>query len=141
MMKQAIIDIGSNSMRLSVYDVDGQSFRIMFKEKIMAGLAGYVVKGSLSEEGIRCAYVGLLDFKEMIEAFGIENTSYMLPNGSYVRKMAAKKLRMSSQDHFMEVSPHRKTEYKIKRHGLIETVRQMKFFLNSRSGIMYTEEK
>ena len=32
----------------------------MFKEKIMAGLAGYVVKGSLSEEGIRCAYVGLL---------------------------------------------------------------------------------
>lgn len=41
-MKQAIMDIGSNSMRVTVYEVDGTVFRILFKEKIMAGLAGYV---------------------------------------------------------------------------------------------------
>ena len=41
-MKQAIMDIGSNSMRITVYEVDGTVFRILFKEKIMAGLAGYV---------------------------------------------------------------------------------------------------
>ena len=47
-MKQALIDIGSNSIRLSVYEIiDRSSFRILFKEKIMAGLAGYVDEGFL----------------------------------------------------------------------------------------------
>ena len=42
-MKQAVIDIGSNSMRLTVYETTPpQIFRVLFKEKIMAGLAGYV---------------------------------------------------------------------------------------------------
>ena len=39
-MKQAIIDIGSNSIRLTLYETEGQSFKILFREKIMAGLAG-----------------------------------------------------------------------------------------------------
>ena len=41
-MQHAVIDIGSNSMRLTVYDVNGNDFKILFKEKIMAGLAIYV---------------------------------------------------------------------------------------------------
>ena len=41
-MKQAIIDIGSNSIRLTLYETDGSSFKTLFREKIMAGLAGYV---------------------------------------------------------------------------------------------------
>ena len=49
-MKQAIMDIGSNSMRVTVYEVDGTVFRILFKEKIMAGLAGYVENKKLSPE-------------------------------------------------------------------------------------------
>ena len=32
-MKQAIMDIGSNSMRVTVYEVDGTVFRILFKAK------------------------------------------------------------------------------------------------------------
>ena len=39
-MNQAIIDIGSNSMRLTVYDVTDSGFEILFKEKVMASLAG-----------------------------------------------------------------------------------------------------
>lgn len=46
-MKQAIIDIGSNSIRLTLYETEGQSFKILFREKIMAGLAGYVEDGKL----------------------------------------------------------------------------------------------
>lgn len=49
-MKQAIIDIGSNSIRLTVYETENQSLRILFREKIMAGLAGYVENGKLSAE-------------------------------------------------------------------------------------------
>ncbi|MFQ6826730.1 MAG: hypothetical protein ACLRUZ_07335 [Faecalimonas sp.] len=32
-MKQAIMDIGSNSMRVTVYEVDGTVFRILFQGK------------------------------------------------------------------------------------------------------------
>ena len=51
-MKQGIIDIGSNSIRLTVYEVEGHAFRILFREKVMAGLASYVENGALSAEGI-----------------------------------------------------------------------------------------
>ena len=54
-MQCAVIDIGSNSMRLTVYDAEKTVFKILFKEKIMAGLAGYVENGMLSHEGIECA--------------------------------------------------------------------------------------
>lgn len=67
-MKQAIIDIGSNSMRLVIYDVWKDSYSIHYKDKIMAGLASYVKKDSLTEEGIEAAYNGLLDFKQILES-------------------------------------------------------------------------
>ena len=51
-MQCAVIDIGSNSIRLSVYDAEKTNFKILFKEKIMAGLASYVEDGVLSPEGI-----------------------------------------------------------------------------------------
>ena len=54
-MKCAVIDIGSNSMRLTVYDADRQSFKILFKEKIMTALASYTEKGKLTKEGIDTA--------------------------------------------------------------------------------------
>ena len=41
-MKYAIIDIGSNSMRLTVYTVEKDSFTILFKDKTMAGLSYYI---------------------------------------------------------------------------------------------------
>lgn len=72
-MKQAIIDIGSNSIRLTVYETEGQSFRILFREKIMAGLDGYVEDGKLSAEGIECACAGLLTFRKILQTLQIEN--------------------------------------------------------------------
>lgn len=72
-MKQAIIDIGSNSIRLTVYDTAAIPFKTLFKEKIMAGLAGYVTDGVLSDEGIECAYNGLLNFKATLESLNINN--------------------------------------------------------------------
>lgn len=74
-MKQAIMDIGSNSMRVTVYEVDGTVFRILFKEKIMAGLAGYVENKRLSPEGIECAYTGLLEFREILESLNINHVA------------------------------------------------------------------
>ncbi len=61
-------------MRLTVYDIseDGR-FKILFREKIMAGLAGYVSGSILTAEGIECACGGLIAFKETLDALGIGN--------------------------------------------------------------------
>lgn len=72
-MKQAIIDIGSNSMRLTLYEVNENYFKILFREKDMAGLAGYVENNILSSDGIKRACDGLLHFKHTLEALKIEN--------------------------------------------------------------------
>ena len=74
-MKQAVIDIGSNSIRLTLYETEGQSFHILFREKIMAGLAGYVEEGKLSAEGIECACKGLLTFRSILQTLEIARIS------------------------------------------------------------------
>ena len=58
-MKIAIVDLGSNTIRLSVYHIlpDG-GFELLFSEKEMAGLVSYVHKGTLSPEGIQRACGG-----------------------------------------------------------------------------------
>ena len=72
-MKQAVIDIGSNSMRLTVYETTPpQIFRVLFKEKIMAGLAGYVEHNALSPDGIERAILGLLSFRATLSALDIK---------------------------------------------------------------------
>lgn len=72
-MKQAIIDIGSNSVRLTLYETEGTDFKILFREKIMAGLAGYVENKKLSAEGIECACSALLTFKGILRTLQIDN--------------------------------------------------------------------
>lgn len=72
-MKEAIIDIGSNSLRLTLYETDGQHFKLLFREKVMAGLAGYVENGKLSAEGIECACAGLLNFQNILQTLQINN--------------------------------------------------------------------
>lgn len=74
-MKYAIVDIGSDSMRLTVYEVGNNNFKILLKQRIIAGLASYVKDGRLTEKGIECAADSLLEFKETIEAFKIKNIS------------------------------------------------------------------
>ena len=66
-MKYALIDMGSNSIRLTVYDLDKSSFKVLFKEKIMAGLAGYVEHGRLTQDGIDCACHSLREFQTTLD--------------------------------------------------------------------------
>lgn len=49
-----VIDVGSNTVRLCVYDVsiEKRKFKTIMNRKIMAGLAAYIVDGALSGEGI-----------------------------------------------------------------------------------------
>ena len=74
-MKQAVIDIGSNSMRLTLYEIKDGRFKILFREKNMAGLAGYVEKGVLTKDGIACACSGLEDFRETLASLQIDDAA------------------------------------------------------------------
>ncbi len=63
MPNYAVVDLGSNSIRLVVYEVkndhkviySNRDFKSLINDKVMAGLAAYVVDGIFSEEGIRRA--------------------------------------------------------------------------------------
>ena len=69
----AIIDVGSNTIRLTVYDVKNNNFKILFNKKIMAGLAGYVEENNLTSEGINMACNAILKFKLIVDNFNIDN--------------------------------------------------------------------
>ncbi len=74
-MKYAIIDIGSNSIRMSVYRLDEEdnNVYIQFKDKIMAGLAGHIENEMLTEKGIKKACDALRIYRRVLGNLGIDN--------------------------------------------------------------------
>ena len=72
-MKIAVVDLGSNTIRLSVYHpLPEGKFELLFSEKVMAGLGNDIVDGTLSQEGIDRACAVLLDFRSLLHQFGME---------------------------------------------------------------------
>ena len=56
-MVYGVVDVGSNTVRLCVYDVtdEGRKAKIIINRKSMAGLAAYVVDGEMTREGMDAA--------------------------------------------------------------------------------------
>lgn len=78
-----IIDIGSNTMRLSCYRVADRELLPAFHKKAMAGLAGYVDnEGCLSEKGIKKAIEILEDFKNIVMCVGLDAV-YIIATASF----------------------------------------------------------
>ena len=74
-MKHGIVDVGSNTIRLSVYNCEGQDFKLLRNKKITAGLAGYIKSGELSDAGILVACRALCSFRELAENIGVDSLS------------------------------------------------------------------
>ncbi len=71
-MNIAIIDMGSNTIRLSIYKTDGaKSFENIMNKKEMIGLAGYIEDHKMSVAGVNIAIDTLLRFKEIADEFNI----------------------------------------------------------------------
>lgn len=78
-----IIDIGSNTMRLSCYRVVDRELVPMFHKKMMAGLAGYVDENQcLSEDGINIAIETLKDFYKIVLCIGFDRV-YVIATASF----------------------------------------------------------
>lgn len=70
----AVIDIGSNSVRLVVYRIDGRAMTPIFNEKMMAGLGRDLMRtGALSPDGVDVAARALKRFATIIEQRRIES--------------------------------------------------------------------
>lgn len=67
-----IIDMGSNTIRLSIYQYDETGFKLLLNKKEMAGLAGYVWDGILTADGIQTAIRVLSNFRALLNNLGIE---------------------------------------------------------------------
>ena len=70
-MLHGVIDIGSNTIRLSVYRIeDGQIKRLLHKKETI-GLASYIQDKILSQKGIDKACAVLADYKDILDNFSI----------------------------------------------------------------------
>jgi exopolyphosphatase/guanosine-5'-triphosphate,3'-diphosphate pyrophosphatase len=65
----AVIDIGSNSVRLVVYRLEGRAIWTVFNEKVLAGLGRDLAKtGRLSPDGVAQTLQALKRFRAVLEA-------------------------------------------------------------------------
>src|SRR5690242_19169475 len=65
----AVIDVGSNSVRLVLYRVEGRAIWTVFNEKILAGLGRDIaVTGRLSREGVEAALAAVRRFAALVGA-------------------------------------------------------------------------
>ncbi|MGI6510951.1 MAG: hypothetical protein ACOX1W_00775 [Catenisphaera adipataccumulans] len=74
-MLYGIIDIGSNTVRLNIYRIEGENFHVLLSRKESVGLAAYVKKKKLTEEGIHALIDCLSGFKELMRVLNIDGYS------------------------------------------------------------------
>ncbi len=68
----AVVDIGSNSVRLVVFDTEDRTLRPLFNEKVLCGLGRSLNStGRLDQEGIALARTNLLRFTRLTRAMGV----------------------------------------------------------------------
>lgn len=72
-MTYGVIDVGSNTIRLCIYDVAGGVITPLFSTKNTAGLIDYVSDGELSRKGIKKACQVLSSYRSTAAKAGIDN--------------------------------------------------------------------
>lgn len=72
-MKCAIVDIGSNTVQLTVYQYDTSSFRPLLNRWETVGLAGYIEKGLLSDGGVEAVCQVLKSFQTLLRDLEISS--------------------------------------------------------------------
>ncbi len=74
-MKSAIIDLGSNTIRLCVYEHQGDDVKSLLEKKEMVGLVNYIENEKLCSKGIEKACDILNQFLHLIHNLQVEDTN------------------------------------------------------------------
>ena len=70
----AVIDVGSNSVRLVIYRVDGRALWTIYNEKVVAGLGkDLTTSGRLSPDGVEAAINALRRFRSVLDGWRAED--------------------------------------------------------------------
>src|SRR6516162_4364843 len=73
-----VIDLGSNSLRLVVFERLGAALFPLFNEKVMCGLGrGITSTGRLNPEGITLAFINLQRFVAFARAIGVDHLAVL----------------------------------------------------------------
>lgn len=72
-MLYAMIDIGSNTVRMAIYQIKDGEAELLMKKKHLVGLAAHVQEGIMLQTGIDRAVEILSGFKAFLAQFGIDN--------------------------------------------------------------------
>lgn len=72
----AVIDVGSNSIRLVIYRIEGRAIWTVFNEKALAGLGrDLVTTGRLAPDGIETALAALRRFRAVLDGWEARDVS------------------------------------------------------------------
>ncbi|MCI6170799.1 hypothetical protein [Selenomonas bovis] len=93
-MLYGVIDIGSSTVRMAVYDISpAGGAEMLLKKKHIVGLAGYVKDGRMTQAGIEKTVEILLEFRSFLACFHIDHvrafTTAALRNASNSREAVA----------------------------------------------------
>ena len=70
----AVLDVGSNSVRLVAYRIDGRAMTPFLNEKVMAGLGRNLrTTGRLSPQGVDAALSAMRRFRTLLDALGVSD--------------------------------------------------------------------
>ena len=74
-MLHGIIDIGSNTIRMAIYLIEGSHIEMLMKKKHTVGLAAYLKDGVMQPQGIDKAVETLGEFQAFLWSFQIANVT------------------------------------------------------------------
>ena len=81
-MLYAMIDVGSNTIRMAIYDIDGDRVEMIMKKKHTVGLASYVRDGVMQRAGIDKVVEIIGEYRHFLDDFGITQITAFTTNGS-----------------------------------------------------------
>lgn len=74
-MLYAMIDIGSNTIRMAIYEIEGDRVEMQMKRKHTLGLASYVKDGILQRAGIDKVVDIISEYRNFLEELGIHSVT------------------------------------------------------------------
>lgn len=72
-MITAIVDLGSNTIRLCVYDCNEENTKVILERKTMAGMVNFIENKKLSVQGIHRACDILIEYKDILNNFHLKD--------------------------------------------------------------------
>ncbi len=71
-MNYAVVDTGSNTIRMSIYEIHNGAIKEIFTEAIFANLAAHIIENKITDEGIDVCCNALVTHRETAEKYNAE---------------------------------------------------------------------